>query len=122
MSQTPQLTWDQAQDTTLPTTIPITPSVYSFTQGKYDSLGNAYPNAQIPPFYYAGFDRKENKYVSNLINTSRAAQGEIVFGDQISGIKGFFATVKISTDAVTSPGGFKSLFSVGSEYVRNNGY
>ena len=122
VSQTPQLTWDQSQDTTLPTTTPVTPSVYSFTQGRYDSLGNGYPNAQVPPFYYAGFNRKENKYVSNLINTSRAAQGEIIFGNEISGIKGFFATVKISTDTVTSPGGFKSLFSVGSEYVMNNGY
>ena len=40
----------------------------------------------------------------------------------MSGIKGYLATVTISTDSVTEPGGEKELFSVGSRYVRNNGY
>ncbi len=40
----------------------------------------------------------------------------------MSGIKGYLATVTISTDGVTEPGGEKELFSVGSRYVRNNGY
>jgi hypothetical protein len=40
----------------------------------------------------------------------------------MSGIKGFYATVTISTDSVTNPGGEKELFAVSTEYVANNGY
>ena len=105
--------WVDFQDTT--------PVVYSYTQGQYDAAGNVYPNAN-PPFYYAGFNRKENKYVANLVNNSVAMPSEIAFGSSMSGIKGFFATVTISTDSVTDPGGEKELFSVGSEYIANNGY
>ena len=72
--------------------------------------------------YYAGFTLKENKYVSNLKNASRAAQGEILFGNKISGVKGFYATVTLSTDDVTDKGGEKTLFSVESSYRMNNGY
>ena len=71
---------------------------------------------------YAGFVLKENKYVSNLLNNSAAAPGEIIFGNAISGIKGFFTTVKMSTDGTTDPGGEKTLFSVESVYTMNNGY
>ena len=76
----------------------------------------------LRPFYQAGFDRKENRYVANLINNSASAPNEIHFGNQIAGIKGFYATVTISTDSVTNPGGEKELFSVGSDYIANNGY
>jgi len=72
--------------------------------------------------YQAGFNLKENKYVANLINNSVASEREINFGDQISGIKGFYANVTISTDLTTDPGGEKQLFSVGSTYIFNNGY
>ena len=70
--------------------------------------------------YYSGFDRKENKYYANLINTSAAQPGEVVFGQQMSGIKGRFATVKFSTDATTDPGSPKELWSVGTKlnYIR----
>jgi len=72
--------------------------------------------------YQAGFNLKENKYVANLINNSVASEREINFGNEISGIKGFYANVTISTDLTTDPGGEKQLFSVGSTYVFNNGY
>ena len=72
--------------------------------------------------YQAGFDLKENKYVANLINDSVASEREINFGDQISGVKGFYANVTFSTDATTDPGGEKQLFSVGTTYILNNGY
>jgi len=77
-----------------------------------------------PPLdrYYAGFDRKENKYVANLINNTPANPGEIIFNQDISGIKGFYATVKMSTDLTTQLGGEKTLFSVESAYDMNNGY
>jgi hypothetical protein len=72
--------------------------------------------------YQAGFNLKENKYVANLINDSIASEREVNFGNEISGIKGFYANVTISTDLTTDPGGEKQLFSVGSTYVFNNGY
>ena len=105
--------WAEFQDATT--------QVYSYTQGQYDAAGNVYPNAN-PPFYYAGFNRKENKYVANLVNNSLPMPGEITYGAAISGIKGFLATVTIATDTVTEPGGEKELFSVGSEFIANSGY
>ena len=89
-----------------------------------------------PPLdrFHAGFDRKENRYVTNLINNSPVANGEIIFGRQMTGIKGYYTTGVFSTDGdystnisynnntATDPGGEKQLFAVGSDYIRNNGY
>jgi len=97
-----------------------TPLVYSYTEGAYDNYGNEYPDALIPPLNYAGFDRKENKYKANLINNSLPQPGEISYGNAISGIKGYFATVKISTDTKTDLGGAKELFTVSTEIVRSS--
>ena len=84
--------------------------------------------------FHAGFDRKENRYVTNLINNSVVAEGEIIFGAAMSGIKGYYVTGVFSTDGdystnisynnntATDPGGEKQLFAVGSDYIRNNGY
>jgi hypothetical protein len=66
--------------------------------------------------YRYGFDRKENKYYANLINNSLPANEEVIYGQQMTGIKGRFATVTMSTDSVTNPGGLKELWSVGSVY------
>ena len=93
--------------------------VYSYNQGAYDNYGNVAPTTLIPPVNRAGFNRKENKYVANLINSSTAAPGEVIFGNSMTGIKGYFATVKISTDSVTDPGGPKELFAASSDYVES---
>jgi hypothetical protein len=74
------------------------------------------------PRYYAGFNRKENAYVANVINNSAPSSGEIIFGDAISGIKGYYTTATFSTDNVTNLGGAKVLFSVGAKFDSNNGY
>jgi hypothetical protein len=66
--------------------------------------------------YHYGFNRKENKYYANLTNNSVATDGEVIYGSQMTGIKGRFATVTMSTDSVTDPGGLKELWSVGSVY------
>tara|TARA_R110002020_G_scaffold40165_3_gene118947 strand:- start:2970 stop:3185 length:216 start_codon:yes stop_codon:yes gene_type:complete len=66
---------------------------------------------------HAGFDRKENRYVSNLVSGSTARPGEVIFGNSISGIKGYIANVKFSTDASTDIGGIKELFAVSSRYT-----
>ena len=96
--------------------------IYSYTEGQYDLAGNVYPAQLTQPIYYAGFDRKENKYVANLINNSDAAQGEILFGASISGIKGYYVTATMSTDLVTNLGAEKQLFSVGTNYNMNSGF
>ena len=86
-------------------------SIQSYTEGVYFDNGIN---------YYSGFNRKENKYYANLINTSTAKPNEILFGESMSGIKGRFATVKFSTDSTTDPGGSKELWSVGTKvnYIR----
>jgi len=82
--------------------------VRSFDEGLYIESG-------VP--YRAGFNRKENKYFANLINNSVARPGEVFFGDATTGIKGYLATVKVSTDATTDLGGLKELFAVSTEFV-----
>jgi hypothetical protein len=88
-----------------------TQDVQSYLEGAYTENGIQ---------YYAGFMRKENKYYANLINTSTAQPGEVIFGQQVSGIKGRFSTVKFSIDNSTDFGGLKELWSVGSNvsYIR----
>tara|TARA_R100000541_G_scaffold54061_1_gene62431 strand:- start:1223 stop:2680 length:1458 start_codon:yes stop_codon:yes gene_type:complete len=96
--------------------------IYSYVKGAYDNFGNEYPAALTPPINRAGFDRKENKYVANIVNSSQAFEGEVIFGDKMSGLKGFYTNVTISTDNVTNPGGYKEIFAVSSNYTFSNGY
>ena len=70
--------------------------------------------------YRVGFNRKENKYHANLINSSMPTAGEISWGPSMSGIKGFFANVLVSTDSTTDPGGAKELFAVSSNYSESS--
>ena len=74
------------------------------------------------PVHHAGFERKENKYVANLVNNSSANDSEVIWGSSMSGIKGFYALATFSTDTTTDPGGEKQLFSVESTFTINNGY
>ena len=110
-----------------------TNSVPSYMEGEYilnpatgevvypAQYGSVFGNTN-PPYNrnYAGFVRKENKYVANLVSSTPANQGEIIFGNQVSGIKGYFATVTISTDNTTQVGSAKELFAVSSEYVESS--
>ena len=100
-------------------------------EGAYDSAvpPNTGAAATVQPIFRAGFDRKENKYCANLINntqanfaTQGAIGGEVIYGDQISGIKGFTTLVTIQTDGVTDVGGYKELFTVSSNYTYSSGY
>jgi len=104
--------WSMYSDTTN--------SIYSYVEGSYDDYGNEYPQALIGNINRAGFDRKENKYFANLINSSISSPGEVLWGDSVSGIKGYFTTVTISTDDVTNPGGGKELFAVSSNFAQSS--
>ena len=77
-------------------------------------IGGSYVDGGVT--YHYGFDRKENKYFANLTNNSLPTDGEVIYGAQMTGIKGRFATVTMSTDSVTDPGGLKELWSVSSVY------
>ena len=92
--------------------------IYSYYEGQYDGAGNsgAAASPTNPPLLHAGFDRKENRYVANLVNDSAAAPGEVSFGPNMSGIKGFYTSVTMSTDTDTDPGGMKELYMVGTTY------
>lgn len=68
--------------------------------------------------YRRGFDRKENKYVSPIKNNSSPRPGEVAWGQNVSGIKGFVATVKIATDD-TSINTKKELYAVGANVSMN---
>jgi hypothetical protein len=50
-------------------------------------------------------------------NTITPIAGEVVFGNSMTGIKAYYATVTMQTDATTDPGGLKELFSVGSVFT-----
>ena len=64
------------------------------------------------------FKRKENKYFANILNNSSATAGEVVFGNNMTGIKGFFSTVKFSLSNVANER--KELFAVSSETVESS--
>jgi hypothetical protein len=68
--------------------------------------------------YRRGFDRKENKYVSPIKNNSSPRPGEVSWGQNVSGIKGFVATVKIATDS-TSVNTKKELYAVSANVSMN---
>ena len=73
------------------------------------------------------FKRKENKFFANLINNSSATPGEILFGADSTGVKGFFSTVKIKLQWNTTDSNDinyytnkKELFSVSSDVVESS--
>ena len=70
--------------------------------------------------YRAGFDRKENRYVADIVNDSAARPGEVIFGASMSGVKGYFTTVRFQIDASTNLGGAKELYSVSSNFVMSS--
>ena len=92
------------------------PAIFSYMMGGYDNYGNSYPSPLYAPINRAGFDRKENKYMAAIMNKSQAAQEEVLFGGDISGIKGYFAVVTMSTDSDTDTGGPKDLFMASINY------
>ena len=89
--------------------------VYSYDEGSYVEGGIT---------YYAGFHNKEGKYFANLINNSGATSKEIVYGPSTTGVKGYYATVTISTDTSTqvpgAGGKVRELFAVSSDYVESS--
>ena len=97
------LGYDSSIDTILP--------IFSYNEGAGFENG-------IP--YHGGFDRKENRYVANIRNNSTESVGEVEFGASMSGIKGYYSTVTMSTDQTTNLGGIKALWAVSTNYVMSS--
>jgi len=100
-------------------------NILSYLQGTYDSsippkTGiNATGPGFIAPIKYAGFAKKEGKYHGKIVNGSGVKSGEVIFGSDMTGIKGYYSTVTIATDLVTNVGGIKELFAVSTNYVES---
>ena len=99
--------WQEFDDTIKP--------VKSYEEGLYYDALTGQP-------LRAGFNRKENKYVANIISDSVIRPGEVRSGPVVTGIKGYFATVKVKTDSTTDPGGIKELWSAGADFMPTSGF
>ena len=98
--------------------------------GRYElpSATNLSTLAQLESNIFAvNFKRKENKYFANLINNSGATPGEILWGADASGIKGFFSTAIMTIEWNTSDATDinyytkkKELFAVSSDIVESS--
>lgn len=64
----------------------------------------------------SAFQKQHNKYYSNIMNSSSSNPNEVVFEKDMSGVKGFFAGMKIKTSSTSS----KELFSVSTNYNVNS--
>jgi hypothetical protein len=64
------------------------------------------------------FKRKEDKYFANIMNNTPVGEGSIRMGDSGSGVKGFFAKVKMSTNG--SLPGSRELFAVSMNYSESS--
>lgn len=114
--------------------IDVASPISSYYEGEYvinPSDGAAVPRADYLSVFgsaspnlsrlHAGFNRKEGKYMTNIINNTPARAGEVSTAQGISrsGIKGYFSIVEMKTDNTTNFGGLKELFAVSSEYVES---
>ena len=86
--------------------------IYSYDEGLYYT-----PDGQVQR---AGFDRKENLYVSPIKSSTNLFPEQVVSSNNLTGIKGYFVTVSMTTDTTTNPGGEKELWSVGSTIVQSS--
>jgi hypothetical protein len=84
--------------------------IYSYDEGLYTEGGIS---------YRAGFDRKQNRYMAAIKNSSTIpVAGQVLVGPNNTGIKAYYATVTMKTDATTFFGEGKQLFAVGATYGR----
>jgi len=68
------------------------------------------------------FKKKENKYFANIVNNTAAGAGDVIFGQSISGIKGYHATVTmlINNNVFGVPNSRNELFAVSLGYVESS--
>ena len=94
------------------TRVDVGNSIASYNEGIYVGY-DGFPQR-------AGFDRKENLYTSNLINTSQLNPEEIISGSSLTGLKGYLLEATFQVDKTTDIGGPKEIWSVGTTYVQSS--
>jgi hypothetical protein len=91
--------------------IPIAPFLQSYTLTSIEEQ-----------LFSNNFKRKENKYFATITNGTAGGAGDVVYGESMSGIKGFYAIVSLSLD--NSLYGSQSidteLFAVSTDYVNSS--
>ena len=88
----------------------------SFTDSGFDISSYSAAYASTGVYDLPGvnaFSKKENKYSTYLKNSSSIGENEIIFGEEISGIKGMFTSLFFET--TTTDTTKKELFAVSSE-------
>ena len=88
--------------------IPILKSSDAFTLAEIESQ-----------LFTNNFKRKENKYFGTIINNTPATYGEVIYGNSMNGIKGFYSTVKMVFVNPSTPQAAE-LYSVSSNYVMSS--
>jgi len=94
-------------------------AIPSYGYGYYDNNSNS---SQFGTPQQMGFWLKENRYVANLINNSKTMPKEVIIGangvisNSMSGVKGYFTTIKMVTDIPYVPLS-KELYAVATKYV-----
>jgi len=87
--------------------------IWSYNEGLYIDPATGYTKR-------AGFDRKENLYVSPLINQSISQNGQVLPSSVSSGLKGYFLTVTVSNDNTTDYKGAKEIWAIGASFVKSS--
>jgi len=87
--------------------------IRSYNEGLYTDPNSGYPMR-------AGFERKENLYVANVVNHSLYQNGQVLTSSATSGLKGYTLSVVIETDDTTDYKGAKEIWSVGSTFTQSS--
>ncbi len=66
------------------------------------------------------FKRKEDKYFANILNVTPQRPGEVVYGESMTGLKGFFTTVTMTYDNSQTNAGKAELFAASTNYVESS--
>ena len=66
------------------------------------------------------FINKEDKYFANINNETIQQPGAIVFGESMTGVRGFFNTVEMSLVGTNATQSQKELFAVSTDYVESS--
>jgi hypothetical protein len=101
-----------------------------YTESDYSAPVSAYTaaptnlNALQNQLFSNTFKKKENKYFANILNITPAASGgEVLYGNSMSGIKGFFATATFSTDnatVISTNKNLAELYAISTEYIESS--
>jgi hypothetical protein len=93
------------------TSLPIAPFAQSYTLADIENQ-----------LFTNNFKQKENKYFATVINNTAVNAGDIVFGQSMTGIKGFYAiaTMELNNSLYGSQSIRTELFAVSTEYVNSS--